>query len=108
MASLWIRSGYDMKVEMSAETYQVGAHFKALIEAILVAPLKSFERFFCISSFPAGLCFQTEVVLSFKMRTFMFQMGQVSRCLSSTVVTAGQGQQATRPKGAIRASNPCL
>ena len=46
MASLWIRSGYDMKVEMSAETYQVGAHFKALIKAILVAPLKSFERFF--------------------------------------------------------------
>ena len=24
-------TGYDMKVEMSAETYQVGAHFKALI-----------------------------------------------------------------------------
>ena len=56
MASLWIRSGYDMKVEMSAETYQVGAHFKALIKAILVAPLKSFERFFRISSSPAGLC----------------------------------------------------
>ena len=56
MASLWIRSGYDMKVEMSAETYQVGAHFKALIEAILVAPLKSFERFFRILSSPAGLC----------------------------------------------------
>ena len=56
MASLWIRSGYDMKVEVSAETYQVGAHFKALIKAILVAPLKSFERFFRISSFPAGLC----------------------------------------------------
>ena len=64
MASLWIRSGYDMKVEMSAETYQVGAHFKALIKAILVAPLKSFERFFRISSSPAGLCnhFQMEVV----------------------------------------------
>ena len=44
-----------MKVEMSAETYQVGAHFKALIKAILVAPLKSFERFFRISSSPAGL-----------------------------------------------------
>ena len=57
MASLWIRSGYDMKVEVSAETYQVGAHFKALIKAILVAPLKSFERFFRISSSPAGLCF---------------------------------------------------
>ena len=35
-----------MKVAMSAETYQVGAHFKALIKAILVAPLKSFESFF--------------------------------------------------------------
>ena len=56
MASLWIRSGCDMKVEVSAETYQVGAHFKALIKAILVAPLKSFERFFRISSSPAGLC----------------------------------------------------
>ena len=37
MASLWIRSGYDMKVEVLAETYQVGAHFKALMKAILVA-----------------------------------------------------------------------
>ena len=56
MASLWIRSGYDMKVGKSAETYQVGAYFKALIKAILVARLKSFERFFRISSSPAGLC----------------------------------------------------
>ena len=55
MASLWIRSGYDIKVEMSAETYQVGAHFKALIKAILVATLKSFESFFRISSSSAGL-----------------------------------------------------
>ena len=62
MASLWIRSGYDMKVEMSAETYQVGAHFKALIKAILVPPLKSFERFFRISSSPAGLCKHTHNV----------------------------------------------
>ena len=50
MASLWIRSGYDVKVEVSAQTYQVGAHFKALIKAILVAPLKSLEKFFFISS----------------------------------------------------------
>ena len=51
-----------MKVEMSAEPYQVGAHLKALIKAILVVPLKSFERFFRISSSPAGLCgaFQTD------------------------------------------------
>ena len=55
MASLWVRSGCDMKVEVSAETYQVGAHFKAPIKAILVAPLKSFESFFRISSIPAGL-----------------------------------------------------
>ena len=49
MASLWIRSGYDVKVEVSAQTYQVGAHFKALIKAVLVALLKTFERFFSIS-----------------------------------------------------------
>ena len=61
MASLWIRSGCDMKVDPSVETYQVGAHFKALIKAILVAPLKSFERFFRISSSPAGLCIDPEV-----------------------------------------------
>ena len=36
MASLWIRSGYDMKVGTSAETYQEGAPFKALIKAIFV------------------------------------------------------------------------
>ena len=36
MVSLWIRSGYDMKVATSAETYQVGAPFKALIKAIFV------------------------------------------------------------------------
>jgi len=46
MASLWIRSGYDMKIGKSAETYQVGAHFKALIKAILVAPSRNLEKFF--------------------------------------------------------------
>ena len=46
MASLWIRSGCDMKVGKSAETYQVGAHFKALIKAILVAPSRTLEKFF--------------------------------------------------------------
>ena len=46
MASLWIRSGCDMKVEPSVETYQVGAHFKALIKAILVAPSRILEIFF--------------------------------------------------------------
>ena len=39
MASLWIRSGYDVKVEVSAQTYQVGARLKALNKAILVALL---------------------------------------------------------------------
>ena len=41
---------------MSAQTYQVGAHFAALIKGILMAPLKTIERVFCISSSPAGLC----------------------------------------------------
>ena len=46
MASLWIRSGCDMKVDPSVETYQVGAHFKALIEAILVASSRILHNFF--------------------------------------------------------------
>ena len=46
MASLWIRSGYDMKVDPSVETYQVGAHFKALNEAVLIALAKILENFF--------------------------------------------------------------
>ena len=48
MASLWIRSGYDVKVEVSAQTYQVGAHFKAFNKAVLVAPLKTLENFFSL------------------------------------------------------------
>ena len=58
MASLWIRSGCDMKVDPSVETYQVGAHFKALIKAILVAPSRILENFFsfCVTP-PAALCF---------------------------------------------------
>ena len=36
--------------------YQVGAHFEALDEGVLVADLKSFEHFFGISSFPGALC----------------------------------------------------
>ena len=46
MASLWIRSGYDVKVKVSAQTYQVGAHFKALTKGILVAAMKTLEIFF--------------------------------------------------------------
>ena len=55
MASFWIRSGYDMKVDPSVETYKVGAHFKALIKAILVAPSRILEIFFFISRLPAAL-----------------------------------------------------
>ena len=50
MASLWIRSGYDVKVEVSAQTYQEGAHFKALNKAVLVAPLKILAIFFHFKS----------------------------------------------------------
>ena len=46
MASLWIRSGCDVKVEVSVETYQVVAHFKALIKAILVATSRILDNFF--------------------------------------------------------------
>ena len=46
MASLWSRSGCDMKVELSAETCQVGAYFRALIKAILLAPSRILENFF--------------------------------------------------------------
>ena len=56
MASLWIRSGYDMKVEVSTETYQVGAHFKALNKAVLVAALKTLEKFFFISTVTEAQC----------------------------------------------------
>ena len=64
MASLWIRSGYDMKVDPSVETYQVGAHFKALIKAILVGPSRMLENFFFISCLPAVLCpFKVDLML---------------------------------------------
>ena len=56
MASLWIRSGYDVKVEVSAQTYQVGAHFKALNKGILVTAMKTPEKFFFISSVSEAQC----------------------------------------------------
>ena len=43
-------------MDVSAQTYQVGAHFAAPIEGVLMAPLKTIERFSCISTSPAGLC----------------------------------------------------
>ena len=45
VSSLWIRSGC-VNVEASAETCPVGAHFKALSKAILVAPSRILEIFF--------------------------------------------------------------
>ena len=56
ISSLMIRSGCDMKVQMSAETNQVRAHFKGLIKAILIAPSRILENFFFISCLPAALC----------------------------------------------------
>ena len=65
MASLWIRSGYDVKVEVSAQTYQVGAHFKALNKAVLVALLKTFEKFFSISRVAEAPCVATRGALGY-------------------------------------------
>ena len=42
-------------MEVSAQTFQVGAHFEALIEGVLMAPLKTFESVFGILSSPVGL-----------------------------------------------------
>ena len=47
-----------MKVEVSAQTYQVGAHFKALNKAVLVALLKTFEKFFSISRVAEAQCWK--------------------------------------------------
>ena len=44
MVSLWVRSGEGLAIKgsgMEVPDYQVGAHFEALDEGILVAPLKS-------------------------------------------------------------------
>ena len=41
---------YGLPVDLVALTYQMGAHFGALDEGILMAPLKSFEHFLaCVS-----------------------------------------------------------
>ena len=55
-----------MKVDPSVETYQVGAHFKALIKDILVAPSRILENFFFISCLPAALCKVTMKICTFK------------------------------------------
>ena len=41
-----------------AQTHRVGAHFKALNEAVLMAASKIVEEVFSISISPAGLCWQ--------------------------------------------------
>ena len=47
-----------MKVEVSVEAYQVGAHCKALIKAILVAPSRILENFVSFHvSLPRCACF---------------------------------------------------
>ena len=53
---MWPASGSgDMKVEVSAETYQVRAHFKALNEAVLMVHTKILDIFPPISSLSAAL-----------------------------------------------------
>ena len=64
MVRLWIRSEEWLAIkgnEVSAMAYQVGARFKALTKGILVVPSKMTEKFFPISSFPAGLCTVTPI-----------------------------------------------
>ena len=51
----WSRSWPKKGSWVSAQTYQVGAHFAALIDGILMAPLKTIGWFFCILTFPTGL-----------------------------------------------------
>ena len=58
MASLWIGSGLGWPLKgfgPALQTYQVGAHFKALDEGFLMTVLKSFENFLAISKLAAAL-----------------------------------------------------
>ena len=58
MASLWIGSvaGWPLKgLGLASLDHQVGAHFEALDEGVLMAVLKSFEHFFAISKLAAAL-----------------------------------------------------
>ena len=49
--------GWPLKgLGVASPDYQVGAHFKALDEGVLMAVLKSFEHFFAISKPAAALC----------------------------------------------------
>ena len=64
---------------MSAETYQVGAHFKALHEAVLMALSKILE-IFSISSLSAALCPPSPASL-FKRINLFFRKGLSKRSL---------------------------
>ena len=55
MASLWIWSGAGWPLNglgVASPDYQVGAHFEALDEGVLMVPSKSIGYFFAISSCP--------------------------------------------------------
>ena len=60
---------------MSAGTYKVGAHFKALNEPDLMAPSKFLEKFFSISSLSAGLC--KRFLKTFEISHFFLLLGKV-------------------------------
>ena len=90
---------------MSAQTYQVGAHFAALIEEILMAPLKTIERFFLHFEFP---CRTVKMMLkgAQKPQPLLDSGGHHSgqaRCggppglPSSSVVEVRSGATASRP-----------
>ena len=58
MASLWIGSGAGWPLKglgLASPDYQVGAHFEALDEDVLMEGSKSFEYFFAISKPAAAL-----------------------------------------------------
>ena len=50
----------------------MGAHFEAITEGVLVVSSKIIEKFFCISSFPTGLCFtkKPSILLDFPLSQF--------------------------------------
>ena len=48
-------------MDMSAQTYQVGTHFAALIEGILMEPLKTIERFFLHFEFSCRTVFFVDI-----------------------------------------------
>ena len=77
MASLWIRSGYDMKVGKSAETYQVGAHLEALNDSFLMASSKILEIFFPfqISQPPCDWAWESGIRGKRTFTTFSYRIG---------------------------------